>query len=334
MQDANRHNTGKHREPLRQVIDHLPTMIAYVDKTQTYRVINRAYHDYFGASENEVTGKHASEVLGENFYRIVKKYIDSALAGNRVSWETHHTHPVSGEERILSVRLIPYKEADGSYNGYLVVIDDVDEFRRLQRHLEQLNRSLESEVQRRTAQLEAELQHRKLLEKELRVLADRDSLTGLLNRRAFVERLETELDRARRHGTELTYMIIDLDKFKQINDTWGHQTGDAVLRAFAQKIKTLLRSSDIVGRIGGEEFAIVLPETGLRAANEMGQRICKEMAEHAIQYRNTQLNYTVSIGISRLSEHSCDAQSLYSLADNALYQAKNNGRNQVVVAMA
>jgi len=313
------------------VIDNLPNMIAYVDSTKRYRIINRAYHDYFGVNENEIIGKHASEILGNEFYQMVSKYIDVALSGKSISWETHNCD-ADNNEQILSVKLVPYSDSKGNRNGYLIVVEDITTQKQFQVQLESMNSFLEEMVDRRTKQLQKELTRRKILEKSLRELADHDSLTGLLNRRSFSQRVEYEIGRSHRYNSELSYMIIDIDKFKKINDTYGHMAGDVVLKSFSRKILGILRESDFIGRIGGEEFAIALPGTNVASANEMGERIRREIAEHNINYKNISINITVSIGISKFLPGEEDIEGVFCRADSALYTAKHSGRNKVCVA--
>jgi len=321
-----------YEKELRLVIDNLPSMIAYVDASKKYRIINRAYHDYFGTNENEVIGKHASEVLGVSYYKIVERYIEIALSGKSTAWETHYSHSYNND-RILSVKLVPYIDSKNNNNGYLVVVEDVTEQKQLQLQLETLNHCLEEKVVERTQQLEKELSRRKVLEKVLRKLADHDPLTGLLNRRSFVNRINNEISRLRRYKNELSYMIIDIDYFKKINDTHGHLAGDDVLKEFAKKISSILRESDFIGRIGGEEFAVALPDTSMNSANKMAERIRKKMAEHTVQYKNTNINFTVSIGISKFMPDEKNTVDVFSRADSALYKAKNSGRNKICMAV-
>ncbi len=323
--------SSAYEKELRLVIDNLPSMIAYVDSSKKYCIINRAYHDYFGANENDVVGKHASEVLGNNFYKIVEKYINTALSGKSAAWETHYSHS-DNKERILSVKLVPYVDSRNHNNGYLVVVEDITEQKQLQHQLEVLNHSLEDKVKKRTLQLEKELSKRKALEKVLRKLADHDPLTGLLNRRSFVARVNHEINRLHRYKNDLSYMIIDIDHFKRINDTYGHLTGDMVLKAFSKKISGILRESDFIGRIGGEEFAIALPDTSMDSAKKMAERIRKEIAGHTIQYKTKSISVTVSIGLSKFMLDEKSIVEVFSRADSALYQAKNSGRNKVCVA--
>ena len=316
---------------LRLVIDNLPNMIAYVDASKKYRIINRAYHNYFGANEVEVIGKHVSDVLGENFYQIISRYIDIALSGKSTAWESHHTD-ADDKECILSNKLVPYVDSNGNNNGYLIVIEDVTDQKQLQIELQALNHSLEEKVEWRTQQLQKELAKRKELEKHLRNLADHDPLTGLLNRRSFVTRVDYEISRSRRYNSDLSYMIIDIDEFKLINDTYGHQIGDEVLKGFSKKVLSVLRETDFIGRIGGEEFAIALPDTSANSASIMAERIRKQLAEYDVCYKDQIINFTVSIGVSNFLPTEENVQEVYSRADSALYQAKNSGRNKVCVA--
>jgi diguanylate cyclase (GGDEF)-like protein len=161
--------------------------------------------------------------------------------------------------------------------------------------------------------------------------ASHDDLTGLLNRSIFFEFLEAELNKAARMQTAFSVMMMDLDHFKSINDRYGHATGDQVLKQFAELLRSLLRKSDIIGRIGGEEFAVILPDTHRQAAAKLAGEILRRTAARAvIQGRDGSINFTVSIGISTYPEFA-NVNALMSEADRALYRAKKNGRNTVDV---
>lgn len=333
MLQINKELLQKQHLQLQLVIDNLPMMIAYVDSSNIYRVVNRSYHAFFGANENEYIGKHSSEVLGNSLYHSVKKYIRSVLAGNPVQWEVHHKNSDSNTDQILNFKLTPYIDIDGEYRGYLVVVDDITSIKRMQYALEALNQTLEHQVEVRTLQLRTELKLRDKLEKKLRKLADHDPLTNLLNRRAFIKQLDKEISRSIRYKSDLSYMIIDIDNFKAINDTYGHIAGDAVLKNFSERVSNMIRSTDFVGRIGGEEFAIAMPGTNLKLAHEMGERIRKGLAEQPMHCNDIEINCTVSIGISRYLPTHRTSMEMHSLADSALYQAKNAGRNRVCVTL-
>lgn len=173
------------------------------------------------------------------------------------------------------------------------------------------------------------ISERKKLEEELRKQAITDGLTGIANRTHFMERFGEELQRACRHQRPLSCLIIDIDFFKSINDTYGHQTGDEVLRKATAVFKSILRNTDILGRIGGEEFAAVLPETNLVEAIQVAERIRLAVEQNPLEINEYSSNFTISIGVSS-REEDIAIQSILRRADLALYTAKNNGRNQVV----
>ena len=139
-----------------------------------------------------------------------------------------------------------------------------------------------------------------------------------------------EILRCRRHKLKITVGAIDADHFKRINDIYGHATGDYVLREFARLLREQLREIDIIGRLGGEEFAIALVNTGLEDARILAQRFCQRVSEHLIVHGEQQFNFTVSIGIAELSSQEDDISSLLKRSDKALHHAKNTGRNCVV----
>ncbi len=166
----------------------------------------------------------------------------------------------------------------------------------------------------------------------LRSLAERDSLTGLLNHTRLKEQLVVEVARAQRLHTDLAYAMLDLDHFKKINDTYGHVSGDRVLRILARLLRQRVRKTDILGRYGGEEFAIVLPSTDAGGAYMVIEALRESFERLRHQAAGIEFSVTFSAGIG-LMPPCADADALNRAADQALYQAKRNGRNQTVVAM-
>ncbi|OQX14729.1 MAG: hypothetical protein BWK76_14220 [Desulfobulbaceae bacterium A2] len=172
----------------------------------------------------------------------------------------------------------------------------------------------------------------KQLEQELRHRSRTDMLTGLANRAYFLERLEAEVARARRHGHPLSILALDLDHFKLVNDTHGHAAGDTVLCQFSQILLDCLRSHDFAGRLGGEEFMVALPETDLVAAGQVAERIRRTVESAPISLASeTEVGITVSLGVTDL-DGAQELGTLLQKADQALYAAKLAGRNRVVVA--
>ncbi|WP_439537023.1 PAS domain S-box protein [Methyloversatilis sp.] len=174
----------------------------------------------------------------------------------------------------------------------------------------------------------------KLAEEAIRILANTDALTGLANRRHFLEIAEEEFARAQRYNTPLAVLMADLDFFKGINDRYGHAGGDTVLRHFAITLSSLLRDSDSAGRVGGEEFAVLLPHTALDGAQAFAERLMECIATTPPDIDGTLAPYTLSIGISEFGPGSKDFSALLRCADDALYRAKHNGRNRYEVVTA
>ena len=181
---------------------------------------------------------------------------------------------------------------------------------------------------------------RERLLKQTRELANRDDLTGIPNRRHFFELTEREYERARRHRIPLTFLLMDVDHFKTVNDTFGHRVGDHLLRELAEVCQTALRTSDLLGRVGGEEFAVLLPETGLEDAIEVAGRL-REVVESLRVNANADTSdaviaVTASMGLAQLNHGDLlekdTFQTLYERADRALYAAKRSGRNTVVAS--
>jgi diguanylate cyclase (GGDEF)-like protein/PAS domain S-box-containing protein len=171
---------------------------------------------------------------------------------------------------------------------------------------------------------------RKQLHRSYEHMAQTDYLTGLANRRHFMHQGEIELARTLRYGGDLSLLMLDLDSFKQINDNYGHRTGDKVLQIFSGLCQSALREIDFIGRLGGEEFVIMLPETDIRQAIEVAERLRKLTEDASVLLEDRPpLRFTVSIGIAALTEQSAHIDALLQKADQALYHAKAMGRNRI-----
>jgi len=159
-----------------------------------------------------------------------------------------------------------------------------------------------------------------------------DALTFLSNRRQILKDLQNEIIFSDRYGTPLSLSILDIDFFKTINDTYGHLVGDEVLRNLGSELRNHIRYPDSIGRYGGEEFLIVLPHSTLKAASEQAERLCQYVRSLLIQAGEAELTVTVSIGVAQYKTHKENWEALLNRADVALYQAKNNGRDQWAIA--
>jgi diguanylate cyclase (GGDEF)-like protein len=165
--------------------------------------------------------------------------------------------------------------------------------------------------------------------KEIELLSQTDSLTGLWNRRHLEETLDIEFKRAKRYNKELSVMIIDLDYFKSVNDTYGHLAGDEVLRQISNKIAECQRETDFVGRYGGEEIVVILPETDLQTSIQIAEDIRKTIEQEPVEFEDKMIKVTASIGVSDLKNEHNNYPSIFAEADEALYSAKEVGRNRV-----
>lgn len=162
-----------------------------------------------------------------------------------------------------------------------------------------------------------------------------DELTGISNRRHFMQLLHYEYNRARRYDSPISLAIVDIDHFKKINDTFGHPVGDEIIRHFASQLQQQLRKQDAVGRLGGEEFALLLPETKEAEAVVMIERMIKQLKQQALDHIAPGFNYTFSAGVAELNFTTASSiDSWISIVDQALYQAKINGRDRVEIYQA
>ena len=165
--------------------------------------------------------------------------------------------------------------------------------------------------------------------KKLEELAHNDSLTGAANRRHFLDRARSEFERCRRHNRALSTIYIDLDYFKLINDSFGHAAGDAVLMAVSGLIQEELRSSDVLGRLGGEEFVVLLPETNIKGAELLANRLREIIELSNIEHDGDKLSVSASMGVTSLLEQDERFETVLNRADQACYISKNEGRNRV-----
>lgn len=194
------------------------------------------------------------------------------------------------------------------------------ELLRINSALEGLNKRLETIVAERTQELQEK-------NRQLELLAVTDQLTGLVNRRELDKALAEEVARGDRYSTDLSVILVDVDRFKSVNDTYGHAVGDAVLVDMANILRNHVRATDLVGRWGGEEFLIVCRESTQEAAVTIAEKLCRVIAGHRFSVVGQK---TSSFGVSKFRAGD-DVKSVVARADHALYEAKNNGRNQVCV---
>ena len=181
----------------------------------------------------------------------------------------------------------------------------------------------------RSFSLSYELQRAK---ENAETLARTDFLTGMHNRRSFYDLCEAPFELARRHGQELAVILFDIDRFKKINDEHGHAVGDEVLRNLSRIVSATCRASDVAGRVGGEEFAILLPQTNARNAHELAERLRELMEQSAVHLDGGEVKFTASFGVVQMDAGCESLEALVAAADGAMYEAKERGKNCVFVA--
>ena len=219
------------------------------------------------------------------------------------------TRPVTGTEPVMyqNLTISPLAEADGSVKRVCLMIYDVTDVASSRRALEQAN-------------------------KQLARLSITDNLTGLLNRGAWENLLDTEFARYQRYGHPCSLVLIDIDNFKSVNDQYGHPAGDEVIRHLAATIRAVLRSTDQAGRYGGEEFGIILPETDAEGAVVIVERLRLAIETAVVTTQNIEIRYTISSGIATLNKSIPHTTEWLRQSDNALYAAKHAGKNRTEVA--
>jgi diguanylate cyclase (GGDEF)-like protein len=180
--------------------------------------------------------------------------------------------------------------------------------------------------------LSAEIRRRERVERDLVIKANVDALTTVPNRRHFLELADVEYRRAQRSGETMSIVVLDVDHFKVINDTWGHASGDEVLRRLAMVLRDNVRRIDVVGRLGGEEFAVLMPGANEERAAEVMERICQLIRFEEIDLPDGLVTLTVSAGIAETNPWSESIDDALARADAAMYRAKYDGRDRFVVA--
>jgi len=285
---------------LRTVADALPMRVAYVDADEHYRFNNLAYERGFGRPRDELYGQPVRAVLGEAAYQAVEPHIRSALRGEPVTFQSEMT---SGDSYVCyEAQYIPQLATDGrTVLGFHAVVSDIT--------------------------------RQKLEERRLTELARVDPLTGLINRAGFELRVAEAMKRCRTTGALMALMYLDIDRFKQINDRFGHHTGDALLRAFAGRLSQTLRSTDTVARLGGDEFTVIME--GLprpEVASTVAAKIVQAMSTPFI-IEQQEINVTASVGLAFYQGDATTVEALVQQADVMLYQAKGAGRNNVQMAL-
>lgn len=300
VEKALRSKLAESRNFLADVIENSPATTYVKNREGRYLLVNRMYEEVTGLSRAQTLGKTDADIFPATMAESYRQVDKEVMATGRTIEAEEALVDARGETCFLSIKF-PTRNTAGEITGICGISTDITQIKHYQKELERLSRF--------------------------------DELTNLYNRRHFMTLARHELNRGKRYGGKISVMMIDIDHFKRVNDNHGHRTGDIVLAAIASQISQALRDTDIAGRLGGEEFSVVLPETELGNAILVAERLRQQVAGGAIDIGSgNTLNCTLSIGVADWSDKTEDVEKLLHRADQALYAAKNSGRNKVVSA--
>ena len=309
---------GLNNESLLLLLNHLKTVIigAHENDHQEFELFLKGLNDQLFRLNNDVSsvGDSAQSIIasGASFERAVRDDIDifSGSVETASSMQSLQAS-VRSHVALVSSQLDEYqKKRDQQQRDYEIKLAAMRSHVQL----------LEAETARAEAELEVQRRYTEL-----------DGLTELPNREAYDRRIAIELERSNRYGNTFCLVVLDVDRFKVINDTYGHLAGDKVLKLLAKTAKKRLRSSDYIARYGGEEFVILLPETDADSALKLMNDICAQVRNSPFHFQTKPLKITVSLGIAEVAKDD-SAEDLFSRADKAMYHAKDMGRDQCQVA--
>lgn len=304
---------------VRDALNALAEGLLVLDAQQNVVLANDSFARHLDANADDLIGRHP-ENLG---FRLSSGNPDHEFPWNITadsSESVNGTLLAMGEgesERTFSVSTVPVKDEAGRSRGVVASFEDVTQLRRKQ-----------TELSNALTTLRASTEEIRIQNKELEWLATRDTLTGCVNRRSFFGTYESVWQKSQHRNLPMSGVMIDIDHFKSINDNHGHSTGDEVLRDVAKTIMETVDDTDVVCRYGGEEFAVLMPETSIDEA-ELRAEKCR-LAIKALNFSVADLKVTASLGISALCQRPATPQDLLDQADKCLYVAKRNGRNQVI----
>lgn len=287
-----------------------------VNKNMEVTLWNNFMSNHSGFSAETVIGKN----LFECFPELPKIWLSKKIQGVFLlknfaftSWEQRpylfrfpHNRPITGniDYMFQNCTFMPVKSETGEVDSVCITLFDVTDTGISQSNLKVAMQCLSES-------------------------SNRDGLTGIYNRRYLEQQLSVEFARCKRYGDSLSFVIFDLDHFKKVNDNYGHLAGDKVLCDVSQRISKLLRTDDVLGRYGGEEFCIILPETPKDGALILAERLRQTIAQEPVTYKETTITVTVSIGVTGFELDTPNYEHLIHCADLALYYGKENGRNRV-----
>jgi diguanylate cyclase (GGDEF)-like protein/PAS domain S-box-containing protein len=269
--------------------------ISLLDSNYKYLLVNDSYIAAHKMKRSKIIGKTVSELLGkELFNNLIKENLDKCLQGNKIHFEDWFNFSGIGK-RFMDVHYIPFRDSYDNIIGVTVNSRDITE--------------------------------RKNFENRLNILADTDSLTGLPNRRQLKKDFEFESKKAERFDRKMALYYIDLDGFKNVNDDFGHEVGDALLQEISRKLSTSLRENKYAYRVGGDEFCLLIPEFNeINQLQSLAKRVIQEIADFN-NFGGMEINIGSSIGIAIYPDNGKNLQNLTSAADQAMYLVKTSTKN-------
>jgi len=292
------------------ILEHIPEMVFVVDAHDRVLDANSAAQGAVGKSLEEIIGKDPLEVF-QKWPELINRFLTTD--------ETHEEIQIPGDPpRTLEIDISPLYNQLNKLAGRLIVAHDVTEHRWLENDLQYANEALIKQ-----------LEEINTLREELQEQAIRDPLTNAFNRRYLSEFLEKEILRAERKSAPVTIVIMDVDNFKQFNDSYGHKCGDEVLKNITKFLNDHSRRGDVVCRYGGEEFVVLMPDVSLEIGSERAEMWRQDFSEIAIEYEGMELFATFSAGVATFPQHGLTGEAILQAADKALLHSKDTGKNRV-----
>ncbi|MBF0565073.1 MAG: diguanylate cyclase [Nitrospirae bacterium] len=306
---------------LAKVIQDLNVGIVVVDSSYHVIVWNQFMEKHSNIKREAVTGKE----LFESFPYLPKDWLDLKLRSvfmlknfSFTTWKQrpylfkfYHHRPITGSSEFMyqDCVFLPVLDTETSANYACIVVQDMTDIALYEQKLEEL----------------------KEINETLQQLSQYDVLTSAFNRRYFETQVEKEFSKSKRHGNDFAVVLLDIDFFKKVNDTYGHPAGDEVLKHVVKIASNMLRTSDVFARYGGEEFIMLLTETKFENAQIVSDRIRQRIEESVAVYKNQEIKVTISLGLSRFRPTLKDYLQLVNEADVALYKSKTEGRNRLSI---
>jgi len=292
------------------VIGSLTDPILVVDERLRLIDINPAAEKLLSASSDKIIGSTIGDVVG--FWKEIEDLFQPERSGQL---------EITLKDRYLDVRISPLIDHQEKFIGWAVILDDISHRKEIENDLHEVNQ-----------QLVFQLDEIRKLQDQLQKQAMRDSLTGVFNRRYLDETLTREIAHATRQGYPLSIIMIDVDHFKKINDSYGHKMGDEVIAAMGHILQSQTRESDCVCRYGGDEFLLVMPEMSQEDAFLRAELWRKDIKAMVFQSNKQVINVSISIGIATYPENGNNIDALLKAADDAMYKAKESGRDRTCIS--